>query len=80
MHFFLDTFCLGVKDAFYFAEEAGIKPCKEYAIAQYVLEEDTEDIPLIEYEFGRDGRHFLMPEDNFELNTYLPIPDYLSIS
>lgn len=43
-----------------FAEEGGIKPAKDFKIAQYVLEEDTEDIPLIEYEFGKNGKHFLV--------------------
>ena len=32
-----------------FAEEAGFAPCADFALARYVLEEDTEDIPLIEY-------------------------------
>lgn len=43
-----------------FAEEGGIKPVKEFDTAGYVLEEDTEEIPLIEYEFGKDGKHFLV--------------------
>ena len=46
-----------------FAEEAGLAPCADFALARYVLEEDTEDIPLIEYEFGRKGKHFLVEED-----------------
>ncbi len=97
--FLADTFCLGVKDAFYrdnmgdyefadflkkyesrfdieeipyevahniiygalsFAEEAGIEPCKDFDTTSYILEEDTEDVPLIEYEFGKDGKHFLV--------------------
>ena len=55
-----------------FAEEAGIVPCKEFALAQYFLEEDTEDIPLIEYEFGKDGKHWLVAKSKLELSTYLP--------
>ena len=31
-----------------FAEELGLKPCKEFGVSQYILEEDTDDIPLIE--------------------------------
>ena len=97
--FFVDTFCLGVKDAGYnenitpydfekyldnykngmrleeisyneahniiygaiaFAEEGGIKPSKEFDPAGYILEEDTDDIPLIEYDFGKNGKHFLV--------------------
>ena len=42
-----------------FAEEGGIRPCKDFQLARFLLEEDTEDIPLIEYEYGKDGKHFL---------------------
>lgn len=43
-----------------FAEEGGIKPSKEFDPAGFILEEDTDDIPLIEYEFGKNGKHFLV--------------------
>ncbi len=43
-----------------FAEEGGIKPTKDFDPAGYILEEDTDDIPLIEYEFGKNGKHFLI--------------------
>ncbi|MDE5877889.1 MAG: hypothetical protein K2H47_10405, partial [Muribaculaceae bacterium] len=43
-----------------FAEEGGIRPMKNFAVTQYILEEDTEDIPLIEYDFGKNGKHFLV--------------------
>ena len=56
-----------------FAEDAGISPCKEFALAQYFLEEDTEKIALIEYEYGKNGKHFLMAHNLQELNTYLPL-------
>lgn len=49
-----------VYGALSFAEDAGIAPCKEFDIAQYILEEDTEDIPLIEYEYGKDGKYLLV--------------------
>lgn len=35
-----------------FAREAGINPVAEFSSARYLLEEDTDDIPLIEYEYG----------------------------
>lgn len=54
-----------------FAEEAGIKPCKDFAIAQYYLEEDTDDVPLIEYDYGVDGKYYLVAKDNLELSKYL---------
>lgn len=43
-----------------FAEEGGIKPAKDFDPAGYILEEDTDDIPLIEYDFGKDGKHLLI--------------------
>ena len=55
-----------------FAEEAGIAPDKSFNLSQYMLEEDTEDIPLIEYEFGKDGKHYLMAMNKLELSKYLP--------
>lgn len=56
-----------------FAEEAGIAPSKEFAVARYILEEDTDDVPLIEFEFGYKGKHLLWAKDRLELNTYLPL-------
>lgn len=43
-----------------FAEEGGVRPVKDFVVAGYILEEDTEDVPLIEYEFGKNGKHFLV--------------------
>lgn len=56
-----------------FAEEAGIEPCKDFDTASYILEEDTEDVPLIEYEFGRDGKHFLIVGPNGIERMYIPM-------
>lgn len=56
-----------------FAEEAGIKPDASFALTQYMLEEDTEDIPLIGHEFGRDGMHFLAAKNKLEASRYLPL-------
>lgn len=55
-----------------YAEEAGIKPHKEFALTRFILEEDTDDVPLIEYEFGKDGKHCLVVHSNFEASKYLP--------
>ena len=41
-------------------------------MTQYILEEDTDDIPLIEYEYGRDGSPYLVVESNLEASKYLP--------
>lgn len=56
-----------------FAEEGGIEPDKSFALTQYMLEEDTDEIPLIEYEFGKNGQHFLVCHSVSEANRYLPI-------
>lgn len=54
-----------------FAEEGGIKPSKNFMPAGYILEEDTDDVPLIEYEFGKNGKHFLIVnEDRAEMPYY----------
>lgn len=56
-----------------FAEEAGIQPCKGFRTAQYFLQEDDDNVPLIEFPFGKEGKHFLMVNDMQELNRYMPI-------
>lgn len=40
-----------------FAEEFDLHPCKEFTkVTQYMLEEDTDDIELMEIECGMDGK------------------------
>lgn len=56
-----------------YAEELGFQPEKTFSVTQYILEEDTEEIPLIEYEFGKDGMPFLITSTRLEANTYIPI-------
>lgn len=58
-----------------FAEEAGIEPCKEWNLVRYILEEDTDDIELIDYEFGKNGRHILMVGTRLEASRYIPTLD-----
>ena len=42
-----------------YAEEYGFKPHKDFtSITQYMLEEDTDEIELIEVECGKDGKPF----------------------
>lgn len=54
-----------------FAEEGGIKPVREFETAGYILEEDNDDIPLIEYDFGKNGKHFLVIHpDRKEMSYY----------
>ncbi|MBD5275177.1 MAG: hypothetical protein HDS37_03625 [Bacteroides sp.] len=40
-----------------FAEEADIEPYGDFNVAEYILEEDTDKLPLIEYDYGKDGKH-----------------------
>lgn len=54
-----------------FAEEGGISPVKEWNTASNILEEDTDDIPLIEYEYGKDGKHFLVIGPDGKERKYL---------
>ena len=42
-------------DALEFAEDYGFEPHKNFKTAQYLLEEDTEDIPMIEIPLGENG-------------------------
>lgn len=44
-----------------FAREAEIEPAAGWSTAGYILDEDTDDIELIEFEYGRDGgKHVLL--------------------
>ena len=62
-----------VYGAISWAEEAGIDPHKSFNVTQYMLEEDTDDIPLIEYDFGYKGKHLLVADSTAEVNRYLPL-------
>jgi len=55
-----------------YAEDLGIAPHKDFKLAQYLLEEDTDDIPLIEMEFGRDGKPHLVVNTRLEASRYTP--------
>lgn len=56
-----------------FAEDAGIDPVREFNIGGYVLEEDTDDMPIIEYDFGKDGKYHLIAEADSPEARYIPI-------
>lgn len=56
-----------------FAEEGGIKPCKEWIYGQYGLDEDTDDIPLIEFDYGVNGKHCLNTYTRKEGAKYIPM-------
>ncbi len=56
-----------------FAEEAGIKPHQDFNLAEYVLEEDTDDIPLIDFEYGHNGKHLLVIGPDGKERKYLSV-------
>lgn len=56
-----------------FAKEAGIEAHPSFELAQYILEEDTDDVPLIEYEFGKGGQHYLVAFSKLEANSLVPV-------
>ena len=56
-----------------FAEDAGIKPHEDFALTRYILEEDTEDIPLIDFDYGREGKYLLVANNRLEASKYLSL-------
>ncbi len=60
-----------VYGALAFAEEAGIKPCKDFVLTRYILEEDDENVELLDYEFGRDGEYCLVAKNRQEAARYI---------
>jgi hypothetical protein len=56
-----------------YAQDLGINPHHDFSLTQYILEEDTDDVPLIEYEFGMDGKPFLIANSRSEANRYRSI-------
>jgi len=57
-----------------FADEFGIAPDKEFEVTQMILEEDDENIPLMDIEFGRDGMPVLIGElDDPKTKHYLSL-------
>jgi hypothetical protein len=51
-----------------YAEDLGFKPDSDYSMTKFFLEEDTEEVELIEFEFGMNGRphYFSGPYDNVQ--------------
>ncbi|MEA4936724.1 MAG: plasmid pRiA4b ORF-3 family protein [Paludibacter sp.] len=49
-----------------FSEDLGFKPHKDFtSVTQYILEEDTEDVELIEIECGLNGKPMFIMSDSF---------------
>ncbi len=54
------------------AEDCGVKPHERWSYTQYILEEDDDHVPLIEYEMGKNGEYFLNNVDQKEFNKIYP--------
>ena len=54
------------------ATNAGISPCKDFALARYILEEDDDNVELQEYDFGYNGEYCLMAKSHKEADKYIP--------
>ena len=56
-----------------YASEAGIKPHKNFSVTKFLLEDDEDErIPIIDYEFGDNGKYHLVCQTQQEANKYLP--------
>lgn len=55
------------------AGDAGIEPGMGWEYSQYLLEEDTEEIPLIENEYGDEGKYHLVMRNATDADRYLPL-------
>ncbi|MBR1509264.1 MAG: plasmid pRiA4b ORF-3 family protein [Bacteroidales bacterium] len=59
-----------------YAAEAGLAPHKDFAVARYLLEDDEDErFPIIEYEFGLNGKHHLVCNSYQELERLKPVLD-----
>lgn len=53
-----------------FAKEGGIEPDSSFLQEQYILKEDTDEVPSIDYKFGKNGKHLLIAHSYLELMAY----------
>lgn len=55
-----------------FAEKGGIGPAPAFGVMRYILEENTDELSSVDYEFGKNGQHLLVVDDYVELTAYYP--------
>ncbi|MDE7412801.1 MAG: hypothetical protein K2N05_03285 [Muribaculaceae bacterium] len=55
-----------------FAADAAIDPHPDFSLWGHILEEDTDDIPLIEMEFGDEGKYHLVAPKGSKEALYAP--------
>ena len=54
-----------------YSGEIGFKPAKEWSVTEFILEPDDDNIPLVDIEFGKNGRpYFLFYESDETYKTY----------
>ena len=63
-----------------YAEEIGIEPPKAWQLTQYVLKEDTDDVPLMEFELGVDGHHIILADTASEAQYFQKKFDKLGVN
>jgi len=56
-----------------YAEELGLSAHKSFKTSQYILEEDTDDIPLEYFEFGENGKPHLFVSKNESRNLEIKL-------
>ena len=54
-----------------FARELGFEPHKDFGTAQYILEEDTDDIEFMDIDFGRNGEPVLFVKPGMKATRYI---------
>jgi len=59
-----------IYEALEYAGELGIDPAVEFRLASMILEEDTDDIPLMDIPVGREGKPLLMLHSDDPRNSY----------
>lgn len=62
-----------VYGAMEYALNLGIDPHKDFDLTKYFLEEDDDNVPLEDYEFGRNGMPTLICDNPVELDKYRKI-------
>lgn len=56
-----------------YAQELGFEPAKEFAVTQYLLEEDDNRVELIDIEFGLSGKPAIFTIDEKNINGIIAI-------
>ena len=71
--YLVDTWCRGLRDTFFNVrlEESELQDLLE-RFAMQGIEGVDESVPIIEYEFGLNGKHYFVAGSEADLDRYLP--------